>query len=165
MLNNLGHHTDRDLHTELADLNREITALSGRLNIGNFHSWEARHNTESQLTNLQDRAYHLTDEITAADADTDRLIGAIRRVGDPDLGFIAYVVYGPTILPVPPLHEVRLIERNGGYTVPGTVRRRVPADQVAEVERELLTGVVARGGHARIWGRTIRDYRIQVTAY
>ncbi|RPK56208.1 hypothetical protein EES43_24510 [Streptomyces sp. ADI96-02] len=165
MIDTLGFHTDNDLHAELATINREITALVGRLDIGNFYSWEARYNTESQLANLQGRANQLSAEIAVADADTDRLLAAIRLVGDVDLGFIAYVVYGPAVLPVPPLHEVRLIEREGGYTVPGTVRRRVPADQVAAVERELLTGVIAPGGHARIWGRTIRSYRIQVTAY
>lgn len=165
MIDNLGFHTDNDLHTELTNLNRQITALAGRLDIGNFYSWEDRYNTDSHLTNLQARAERLTNEIAEADADTDRLLAAIRLVGDAELGFIAYVVYGPQVLPVPPLHEVRLIERDGGYTVPGTVRRRVPADQVTAVERELLTGVVARGGHARIWGRTIRAYRTQVTAY
>ncbi|MFH8483665.1 hypothetical protein [Streptomyces sp. NPDC018055] len=165
MIDNLGFHTDTDLHTELATLNRQITALTGRLDIGNFYSWEDRYNTGSQLASLQARAERLTDEIAEADADTDRLLNAIRLVGDPTLGFIAYVVYGPQVLPVPPMYEVRLIERDGGYTVPGTVRRRVPADQVAAVERELLTGVVAPGGHARLWGRTIRAYRTQVTAY
>ncbi|MBT3077626.1 MULTISPECIES: hypothetical protein [Streptomyces] len=165
MIDNLGFHTDRDLHGELATLNREITALAGRLDIGNFHSWEARYNTESRLANLQGRANQLAAEVAVSDADTDRLLSAIRLVGDPTLGFIAYVIYGPVVLPVPPLHEVRLIERDGGYTVPGTVRRRVPADQVAAVERELLTGVVAPGGHAQLWGRTIRAYRTQVTAY
>ncbi|MFD3999862.1 hypothetical protein [Streptomyces rubiginosohelvolus] len=165
MIDNLGFHTDNDLHAELADLNRQITALVGRLDIGNFYSWEDRYNTDSQLTNLQVRAEALAAKIAEADADTDRLLAAIRLVGNAELGFIAYVVYGPQVLPVPPLHEVRLIERDGGYTVPGTVRRRVPADQVAEVERELLTGVVAPNGHARLWGRTIRAYRTQVTAY
>ncbi|MGH3584858.1 MAG: hypothetical protein ACRDQ0_00910 [Pseudonocardia sp.] len=165
MIDNLGFHTDNDLHAELTNINRQITALTGRLDIGNFHSWEDRYNTDSQLADLRARAEHLADEIAEADADTDRLLAAILLVGDAELGFIAYVVYGPKVLPVPPLHEVRLIERGGGYTVPGTIRRRVPADQVAEVERELLVGVVARGGHARIWGRTIRDYRVQVTAY
>ncbi|MFG2540617.1 hypothetical protein ACGFU4_35805 [Streptomyces sp. NPDC048511] len=165
MIDNLGFHTDRDLHAELATLNRNITSLLGRVEIGNFYSWEDRYNTESDLANLQARAQRLADEIAEDDADTDRLLAAIRLVGDHDLGFIAYVVYGPKALPVSPLHEVRLIERDGGYTVPGSVRRRVPADQVAAVQRELLTGVVARNGHARIWGRTIRDYRTQVTAY
>ncbi|MFD7855212.1 hypothetical protein ACFV6B_13125 [Streptomyces microflavus] len=165
MIDNLGFHTDTDLHTELAGLNRQITALTGRLDIGNFHSWEDRYNTDSQLTNLQARAERLTVKITEADAETDRLLAAIRLVGDPTLGFIAYVVYGPKVLPVPPLHEVRLIERDGGYTVPGTVRRRVPADQIVEVERELLNEVAAPNGHARLWGRTVRAYRTQVTAY
>ncbi|MFJ3083061.1 hypothetical protein ACIPJG_25355 [Streptomyces halstedii] len=165
MIDNLGFHTDNDLHAELATINCEITALTGRLDIGNFHSWEARYNTESQLANLQGRAHQLTAEVAEADAETDRLLAAIRLVGDAELGFIAYVIYGPTVLPVPPLHEVRLIERGGGYTVPGTVHRRVPADQVAAVERELLTAVAAPGGHARLWGRTVRSYRTQVTAY
>ncbi|MBQ1118348.1 hypothetical protein [Streptomyces sp. C3-3] len=165
MIDNLGFHTDNDLHTELTNLNRQITALAGRLDIGNFYSWEDRYNTDSQLADLQARAERLTVKIAEADADTDRLLAAIRLVGDAELGFIAYVIYGPTVLPVPPLHEVRLIERDGGYTVPGTVRRRVPADQVAEVERELLTAVAAPNGHARLWGRTVRAYRTQVTAY
>jgi hypothetical protein len=168
MLDYLSFHTDRDLHAELATLNREIAALIGRVDMGHFHSWEHETNTRNQLDHLTCRAGLLAEEIAQADADTDRLVAAIRTVGDADLGFIAYVVYGPKVLPVPPLYEVRVIERLGGiggYTVPGSVRRRVTADQVAETEREVLHEVLRPGGHADVWGCTHHAYRTQVVAY
>ncbi|MFJ1900462.1 hypothetical protein [Streptomyces sp. NPDC088115] len=165
MIDSLGFHTDRDLDTELATLNREINALAGRIAIGAFHSPEAAWNTSSQLASIQVRAELITEQLAAEQAEQDRLAAAIRTVGDIELGFIAYVVFGPAALPIPPLYEVRVIERCGGYTVPDLVRRRVSAEDVVETQRELLAAVVKRGGHADIWGCTIRDYRTQVTAY
>ncbi|MFE3484791.1 hypothetical protein [Streptomyces griseus] len=165
MIDNLGFHADNDLHTELADLDRRIHNLATQIDGGHFHSREAEWNARAYHASLLGARPKLAAQIAQADADTDRLLNAIHLVGDIELGFIAYVVYGPAVLPVPPLHEVRLIERDGGYTVPGTVRRSVPADQIAAVERELLTGAIAPGGHAWIWGRTIAAYRTQVTAY
>ena len=165
MINNLGYHTDRDLTTELATLNREIAALTGRITIGLFHSPEAAWNTSGQLANAQTRAALIADELDAENAELNRLTAAIRTVGDPTLGFIAYVVFGPAALPVKPLYEVRVIERGNGYTVPNLVRRRVAAEDVLEVQRELLTAAVKRGGHADVWGYTIREYRTLVTAY
>ncbi|MEU9947042.1 hypothetical protein [Streptomyces sp. NPDC047939] len=165
MIDCLGFHTDRDLDTELATLNREINALTGQIVIGNFHSVEAGWNASAQLSHCQLRAHLVAEQLAAETAELDRLTAAVRMVGDTTLGFIAYVVFGPAALPVPALYEVRVIERDGGYTVPSLVRRRVAAEDVVETERELLTAVVARGGHADIWGHTIRDYRTQVTAY
>ncbi|GGZ83213.1 hypothetical protein GCM10010328_66990 [Streptomyces rubiginosohelvolus] len=165
VIDNLGFHTDNDLHAELADLDRRINNLAAQIDAGYFHSPEASWNTWAEYQNLTAARPELAAKVAEADADTDRLRAAINAIGDTVLGFIAYVIYGPAVLPVPPLHEVRLIERDGGYTVPGTVHRRVPADQVATVERELLTAVAAPGGHARLWGRTARAYRTQVTAY
>ncbi|WP_329203856.1 hypothetical protein [Streptomyces sp. NBC_01435] len=165
MIDSLGFNTDRDLDTELATLNREINALTGQIAIGNFHSPEAAWNTSAQLANYLGRAERLAEELATEQAELDRLAAAIRIVGDMELGFIAYVVFGPAALPVPPLYEVRVIERAGGYTVPDLVRRRVAAEDVVETQRELLAAVVKWGGHADVWGHTIRDYRTQVTAY
>ncbi|MDK0525065.1 hypothetical protein [Streptomyces sp. ML-6] len=165
MIDSIGFHTDRDLQAELATLNRHINALAGQIAIGNFHSPEAAWNTSAQLTNYLGRAERLAEELAAEQAELDRLAAAIRTVGDMDLGFIAYVVFGPAALPVPPLYEVRVIERTGGYTVPGLVRRRVAAEDIVETQRELLDAVMKRGGHADVWGHTIRDYCTQVTAY
>lgn len=165
MIDSLGFHTDHDLGTELATLNREINALIGRIVIGNFHSPEAGWNASAELTHTSARAALLAEQVAAETAEQDRLAAAIRAVGDIELGFIAYVVFGPAVLPVPPLYEVRVIERAGGYTVPNLIRRRVAAEDVLEVQRELLAAVVKRGGHADTWGHTIRDYRTQTTAY
>lgn len=165
MIDNLGFYTHRDLNAELAKLHREIDALTGRITIGLFYSLEDEWNTTGQLARTQTRAALVAEELAAENAELDRLTAAIRLVGNPTLGFIAYVVFGPAALPVPPLYEIRVIERDGGYTVPHLVRRRVTADQVIETQRELLAEVVKRGGHADIWGHTIRDYRAQVTAY
>lgn len=165
MIDCLGFHTDRDLDTELATLTREINALTGQVEIGIFHSVEAEWNTHGRLAHCQVRAGLLTEQLAAETVEQDRLAAAIRTVGDLELGFIAYVVFGPAALPIPPLYEVRVIERAGGYTVANLVRRRVTAEDVVETERELLTAVVKRGGHADTWGHTIRDYRTQVTAY
>ncbi|MFI6140333.1 hypothetical protein ACIBCC_19360 [Streptomyces griseus] len=165
MIDTLGFHTDDDLHAELADLDRRISNLAAQIDDGCFHSLEAGRNARAYHASLLGARPKLAARVAEADADTDRLLAAVNAVGDAVLGVIAYVVYGPAVLPVPPLHEVRVVERDGGYTVPGTVRRRVPADQVAAVERELRTAVAAPGGHAWIWGRTIHAYRTQVTAY
>ena len=163
MIDTLGFHTDRDLNAELAELQRHINGLVGRLETGCFFHYEDRWNTQSRLDNLRYQADVIAREAAIEDASIDRLAAAVRTVGDPDLGFIAYVVFGPDALPMEALHEVRLIERTGSYTVGGSIRRNVPADKVSETERELLTVDAKR--HARLWGRTIRDYRTQVTAY
>lgn len=165
MIDCLGFHSDRDLDAELDALNRKINALTNRIEIGYFHSVEAEWNTYGQLANAQYRAALVAEDLAAETTELDRLTAAIRMVGDLELGFIAYVVFGPAALPVPALYEVRVIERAGGYTVPNLVRRQVAAEDVLETQRELLTTVVKRGGHADIWGHTIRDYRTLVTAY
>ena len=65
----------------------------------------------------------------------------------------------------PDRHELRMIERRGGYTVPGTVRRNLTADQLADAERELWDTVLAPGGHAQQWGQTRHGYQIQTLTY
>ncbi|MET7713730.1 hypothetical protein [Streptomyces sp. NPDC005407] len=163
MIDTLGFHTDTDLHAELATLQRDIDRLTARVTADWFHTPEDRHNTWSHLDNLLFRANSLTKEIAAEDENLNRLADAVRTVGDPDLGFIAYVVFGPTALPMETRYEIRVIDRTGGYSVPGSIRRNVTADQVTETQREALQFAVRHDG--RLWGRTIRDYRIQVTAY
>lgn len=165
MIDNLGFHTERDLAAELATLNREIRILEVRITTGAFNPFEDRHNAWGQLDNLRSRAEALTQEIAAEDFALNRLADAIHTVGDVDLGFIAYVVFGPAALPVQPLYDVRVIERRGDYTVPDAVRRNVPADDVARTEAELLDLVMARGGHADLWGLARSDFRTQATAY
>ncbi|MFB7592389.1 hypothetical protein [Streptomyces sp. NPDC056169] len=163
MIDNLGFHTDRDFHTELATLQSEITILTAQ--VGHSHSWEARHNALAQLDHLRGRADVIAREAAAADANQERLAAAVRLVGDIDLGFIAYVVFGPAALPMQPRYEVRLIERRGGYTVPGTVRRDLTEEQIVEAQREVLAETLKPGGHARLWNQTAHDFRTQVTAY
>ncbi|MFF8840538.1 hypothetical protein [Streptomyces sp. NPDC015130] len=166
MLDNIGFHTDRDFHTELATLHTEIRALTGQFEIGLFPSWEAQQNASSRLASLQHQAGVIAREAAAADANQTRLAEAVRLVGDLDLGFIAYVVFGADALPMQPRYEVRLIERHGrGYTVPGTTRRDLTEDQIDEVTRELYAEVLKPGGHARLWGLDGRDYRALVTKY
>lgn len=165
MIDTLGLHTDTDAATELAALQPRITALTTRVAIGGFTTYEDEHNTQADLTNLTARAARLTEAATLEAQELAHLADAFRTVGDPVLGFIGYVVYGPTILPMAPRHEIRMIERRGGYTVPGTVRRNVPSDQLAQVERELWADVLAPNGHAALWGHTGHDYRVQVLTY
>ncbi|MFC8008719.1 hypothetical protein [Streptomyces cinereoruber] len=166
MITNLGLHSHRDLHTELATLRREIAALTGQVETGLFHSWENEHNTRGTLHSLQVQATVLQAEADAEDANLARLAHAIHLVGDLDLGFLAYVVYGPDALPMEPRYEVRLIERHGrGYTVPGLVRRNLTEDQLQDVKRELYAEALKPGGHARLWGFDGRDYRTLVTKY
>ncbi|MFE7547029.1 hypothetical protein [Streptomyces gardneri] len=165
MLDTLGFHANRDFHAELATLQTEIQALTGQIQIGLFHSWEAEHNTRARLASLQHRADVIAREAAADDANINRLAQAVRLVGDIDLGFIAYVVFGPAALPMETRYEVRLIERRGGYTVPGSVRRDLTEAQVAEAQREVFTEVLRPGGRARLWNQTAHDFRTQVTAY
>ncbi|MFJ7998978.1 hypothetical protein ACIQ7D_17780 [Streptomyces sp. NPDC096310] len=154
-----------DLRDDLDTITREITALTGRVEIGYFYSPEDQHNTWSRLDNLRPRAQHLADQIAAEDREIQRLADAISATGDLCLGFIGYVIFGPAVLPAPTLYRVQVIERQGGWVVPSSVRRGVTAEQIIETQREILTGVMAYGGHASVWGRAIRDYRIQITAY
>jgi len=162
VIDNLGFHVVRDYETELAQLNREIDALTGRVTIGNFYSHEDRHNTYGRLSNLQARAATLTTELAMETQRLDRLAAAVRTVGDAQLGFIAYVVFGPKALPLEPLHEVRLLDPNG-YTVPGTVRTNLPASRVEKTRQMLLT--VDAKANARIWGDRLSAYRVQVTPF
>ncbi|MFI6055476.1 hypothetical protein ACIBCO_35990 [Streptomyces violascens] len=165
MLDNLGFHTDRDIRTELADTRRQLAAAEARLAIGDLGTYEATVNNASLCTTLTARAATLTIEAAQEDDELRRLADAIARTGDFDLAVIAYIALGPTALPMAPRYEVRLIERRGGCTVPDGVRRNVPADQVTDVQRELLTWVTRYNGHAALWGHTVRDYRTQTTAY
>jgi hypothetical protein len=162
VIDNLGFHTDRDYQTELAQLNREINALTGRLEIGLFYSPEDRHNTYGQLNSLQHQAQVITREAAMENQRLDRLTDAVRIAGDPVLGFIAYVVFGPKALPLEPLYEVRLLDPNG-YTVPGTVRTNLPASRVEKTRQKLLT--VDAKANVRIWGDRLSGYRVQVTPF
>jgi hypothetical protein len=164
MLDSLGFHTDRDYRAELDTLQREIDQIARRIQAGSG-SYEDRHNTSSHLATLQRHARALAGLAATEEQEMRRLATAIRTVGDPDLGFIAYVVYGARALPMQALYEVRLVERRGGYSVPGLVRRYVTADQLADTERELRAEVMRWDGHAAVWGNTVRDYRISVLAY
>ncbi len=161
MIDNLGFHVVRDYQTELTKLNREINALTGRLEVGLFYSPEDRHNTYGRLSTLQRQAQIITRNAAMENQRLDRLADAVRTVGDTELGFIAYIVFGPKALPLEPLHEIRLIDPNG-YTVPGTVRTNLPASRVEKARRKLLA-VDARAD-ARIWGGRVCEYRAQVTA-
>ncbi|MGW5003307.1 hypothetical protein ACWEP8_37265 [Streptomyces hydrogenans] len=170
MIDNLGFHTDHDIHAELADIQRQITSLTAQ--VANAGSYEDRFNAEGRLAGLQARASVLTDEVAAADANHERLATAVTATGNPLLGFLAYVALGPRALPaVPsgrpmePLHEIRVIERLGGYTVPGTVRRNLTADQVDKAKAEALAEVLKPGGHAHLWGQKATDLDTQVLAY
>lgn len=163
MIDSLGFHTDRDLNAELAELDRQINALTARVTGDTFSHFEDRWNDRSSLDNLRARAAILAAEVAIQNQEMERLTSAIRTLGDADLGFIAYVVFGPAALPMEARYEIRLIERTGGYTVAGTVRRNVTADQIADVQRELLTVDAKR--HGQLWGRSVRDYRTQTTAY
>lgn len=162
MIDNLGLHTDRDHQTELDGINREIAAVTARITIGGFYSPEDRHNTYGRLDSLNTQQRTLLREAAMENQRLDRLADAVRTVGDYQLGFIAYVVFGPKALPLEPLHEVRLIDPNG-YTVPGTVRTNLPASRVEKARRKLLT-VDARAD-ARIWGGQVCEYRVQATPF
>ncbi|WP_435606612.1 hypothetical protein [Streptomyces ardesiacus] len=162
MLNTLGHHTNRDYQTELHTLQAQINALTGKITIGDFHSHEDQHNTHSRLHNLQTQEKNLRREAAMENQRIDRLAAAVRTAGDPDLGFIAYVVFGPAALPVAPLYEIRLLDEYG-YTVGGTIRTNLPASRVEKARRELLTVDAPR--HAGLWGAHVSAYRVQVTPF
>lgn len=165
MIDTLGFHTDRDLQGELATLQREIDQLTTRVTVGWFHSPEAELNTWADLDNRRQRAAILTRDIAAEDEELERLASAIRTVGDPDLGFIAYVVFGPHALPMQARYEVRIIERCGGYTVPGMVRRNLTASQIQSTGDDLMRQILKRDGHADMWGKNWHAYQVLQTAY
>ena len=162
MIDNLGLHTNHDHQAELDRLNREINAITGRITVGLFHSPEDRWNTHGRLTNLQNQQRTLLREVAMENQRLDRLAKAVRLVGDPELGFIAYVVFGPKALPLEPLYEVRLIDPNG-YTVPDTIRTNLPAGRVEKARRKLLAEDAR--ANARLWGYQVCEYRVQVTAF
>ncbi|MFM9780404.1 hypothetical protein [Streptomyces scabiei] len=162
MIDNLGFHTDRDYQAELDSLNRQINATTGRLQIGLFHSPEDERNTRSRLTTLQTHARILAREAAMENQRLDRLTAAVRVVGDPILGFIAYVVFGPQALPLEPLYEIRVLDTNG-YTVPGTVRTNLPASRVESASQKVLNKEGRE--NARLWGERLSSYRVQVTPF
>jgi hypothetical protein len=162
VIDTLGFHTDRDYHEELTEIRKEINALTGRVAMDVFHSWEARHNTTARLVDLHAQAAVLTREAAMEDQRIQRLADAVRVVGDADLGFITYVVFGPNALPLTPLYEVRLVDPDG-YTVPGTVRTNLPADRIDRAKQQLMT---AEGpAYARERGLRFTGYRVQVTPF
>ncbi|MFD8516519.1 hypothetical protein ACFV27_36945 [Streptomyces antimycoticus] len=136
MIDILGFHTDRDYQAELAALPHDIDTLTIRT---------------------------LTREAALENQRLNRLASAVRFAGDPTLGFIAYVAFGPDALPIPPLYEVRLIEPDGIYTVPDSVRTNLPAERVEGAKRQLLAEDAVR--HAKLWGFDPTQYRVQVTAF
>jgi hypothetical protein len=158
----LGFHTDRDFHTELAALRREIDYLTLHVTQGSFHSYEAGWNTRTRLDGLLHQETILAREAAMEDQRIQRLANAVQIVGDAELGFIAYVAFGPAALPLETLYEVRLIDPNG-YTVPGTVRTNLPVDRLDRAKTRLMT--VDGPAYARERGLRFRGYRVQVTHF
>ena len=163
MIDTLGFHVDRNYRAELDDLNTRIARLSDRVTANWFSTFEERTNTWSQLGHLRFRAHALTKEVAMEDQRIGRLTDALQIVGDPAIGFIAYVAFGPDALPLDAMYEVRLIEPNGIYTVPGGVRTNLPESRVESAVEQLRCEVAAR--HAKDNGFDAGAYRVQVTAF
>ena len=136
MIDTLGFHTDRDFHAELATIQPDIDTLTIRT---------------------------LIKEAAMEDQRLARLAEAFLVVGDPALGFIAYVAFGPEALPLATMYEVRLIEPGGIYTVPGAIRSNLPAGRVEAAKQQLRTEEAAR--HAKLYGFDVRQYSVQVTPF
>lgn len=162
MLDLLGFHEDRDLHTELAALRRDYDATAARCTNAAFATPEHSWNTWGRLDSLRHQIRVLTREAAMEDQRLQRLAQAVQIVGDIDLGFIAYVTFGPAALPVEPLYEIRLIDPDG-YTVPDTIRTNLPADRVEDARQALLT--VDGPAYARRFGYRWRGYSVQVTPF
>jgi hypothetical protein len=136
MIDALNLHDDRDLHAELAAAKRQHDVAFYRIR---------------ELTRLA----------AMEDQRLNRLADAISTVGDPVLGFVGYVVFGPQALPVEPMYEVRVIQ--GGYGIGDGVRTNLPAHRVETAAEDLKATVVRR--HAKLWGRKVTDYQVEVTAF
>lgn len=162
MIDVLGFHDDRDYQAELKPIQAQIRALTIKVTGGSFYSYEDRHSTYSRLDNLRHQESVLIREAAMEDQRLNRLADAVRLAGDAELGFIAYVVFGPDALPVQPLYEVRLIDEYG-YTVPGSVRTNLPAGRVESVSARLMT--VDGPRHARERALRFVGYRVQVTPF
>lgn len=162
MLDTLGFHTNRDYQAELHTIRAEIRALTNKVTDGRFYSYEDRHNTHARLNNLHRQANTLTREAAMEDQRLNRLNTAVRTAGDIDLALIAYVVFGPSALPMAALYEVRLVDEDG-YTVPSCVRTNLPADRVERARREFMT--VDGPAYARMLGRRFAGYRVQITPF
>jgi hypothetical protein len=162
VIDNLGFHLDSDFHTELAALRKEIDSLTLLVTQGAFHSYEAGWNTRARLDGLLHQETVLAREAAMEDQRIQRLADAVQLVGDAELGFIAYVAFGPAALPLETLYEVRLIDSNG-YTVPGTVRTNLPASRLDRAKTRLMT--VDGPEYARQFGYTWRGYHVQVTPF
>ena len=162
MIDNLGFHTHPDLHTELAKVRREIDSLTQQTINNSFYSYEAGWNANARLDMLNNRARVLTREVAMEDQRINRLVNAVQIVGDANLGFIAYVVFGACAIPVEPLYEVRLIDSDG-YTVGGSIRTNLPLSRVDAARGRLMA--VDAPAHARLWERPLSGYRVQVTPF
>lgn len=163
MITALGFHTDRDLHAELAALQSDIRITTARCATNNFPTPETGWNTWSHLDNLRFRYRVLAKEAAMEDQRINRLARAVQQVGDADLGFIAYVVFGPNALPVEPLYEIRLIDGYGYTVAPDSLRTNIPANRLESARHDLLHVVAPR--YARDMGEDVRDFRVQVTAF
>ena len=162
VIDNLGFHVHADHHTELARLRKQIASLTRQVTDGAFYSYEAGWNASARLDRLTAQARILTREAAMEDQRIQRLADAVRIVGDPDLGFIAYVVFGPQAIPVETLYEVRLIDSDG-YTVGVTIRTNLPLSRVDAARNRLMT--VDAPAHARLWDRPLHDYHVQITPF
>lgn len=162
MIDNLGFHVDRDYQAELDRLQRQIKAVTTKVTGGGFYSYEDRHNTYAQLENLERRARTLITDVAMERQRLDRLTAAIRTAGDPELAFIAYVVFGPAALPLEPMYEARLVDEYG-HTVPGCVRTNLPFGRVERVKSQLMK--VDGPAYAREMALRFVGYRVQVTPF
>lgn len=163
MITSLGFHTDRDLHTELAALQSDIRITTARCANNTWSTPETGWNTWGHLDNLRFRYRVLAKEAAMEDQRINRLTHAVQQVGDPQLGFIAYVIFGPNALPVEPLYEIRLIDSYGYTVATDSLRTNIPARRLESARRDLLHVVAPR--YARDMGMDVRDLRVQVTAF
>jgi hypothetical protein len=99
MLDTLVFHADRDYQAELDALHTQIDDLIEQIKADRFYSRENRTNTHNKLSSLYAQLPVLEWKAEQQNQRLDWIADSVRLAGDPDLGFIAYVVFGTAVLP------------------------------------------------------------------
>lgn len=151
--------TEADPQVELAATRTEIARLTAHLEQHPERVWRAETNLLNRLRELRAEALNLEATIEAEDERLARLIVAARRIGDPALATVAYLVYGAAGIGTETLY--RLAVTHFGFTRSDSVHVNVLAADVPAVRDELAQRITEI---AKLWAYDPTEYDIEIVA-
>lgn len=151
--------TETTPQAELAAARTEIARITAHLEQHPARVWQGQHNLLDRLDQLRATALDLEAAIEAEDERLARLIVAARRIGDPALTAVAYLVYGPGAIGAEALY--RLAVTHFGFTRSDLIHANVLAADIPAV-REALTQRIAE--IAKLWAYDPAEYGIEIVA-